>query len=100
MAGFFEKIKGASRRERMRYVVVFSAVAGVFVVLVWIATLRQIRTAFSAPAGTPAKPTFSLIGQSAGQAFSDLKFGFGNVFRFFHTDVFSNKIELNATTTP
>ena len=81
--GFIEKIRQSDNATKFRYVVIFTSIAGVFVIALWAMTVRGIVESATTPKNADdAKTVVSFIGR-IGQAWGGIVDRTENTFKFF-----------------
>ncbi len=97
MIRFIEKIRAGDRRTKLKWLIIFSSVSMVLVVILWIAALNVITFNIlnpEVPAAATGEPTTSL-GDQFGSMFRELQTRTTNAFSNLKSSIAGREVELN-----
>jgi hypothetical protein len=100
MIQFIEKIRESDQRTKIKWLIIFSSISMVFVVIIWIAALRVITSNIEHPDVPVATSTESKIsfGDRFGNIFGELKQRTSTAFSELKTNLSSDPVEIKQPT--
>lgn len=96
---FIQKIRVSNHQTKMKWLIIFSSVSMVFVVMIWLAALNVITNDIANPVvAKPDDPSVPSLTQRFGSAIDELKARTTNAFSTLKSKVKGRQVELTQPT--
>lgn len=96
---FIQKIRASNHQTKMKWLIIFSSISMVFVILIWIAALNVITNDIANPViAKPDDPSLPSLSEKFSRAIDEIKTRTTNAFSNVKTQLKGQPVELKQLT--